>query len=222
MKTICLIALIAVTAGMAARGQSNTNAAPQLLRLTDIYSDSAFFDGNRHSATYGGNVRVIASDMKLTCALLIADQPESGGRLNHVVAETNVVIDVTDAKGKTTHATGDKAVYSYDVQNGVTNETVTLTAFNGNPQPRVEDTQGITTADVIFWDRANNTFRASGHYHLEPKTSGAPAGTNAPAVTTNKLAATTIDLLPGTDTNYPPGSLDRVPGAGGRSGGGGF
>ena len=29
------------------------------------------------------------------------------------------------------HATGDKAVYDYSVQNGVTNETVTLT---GNPQ----------------------------------------------------------------------------------------
>ena len=49
------------------------------------------------------------------------------------------------------HATGDKAVYDYDVQDGVTNETVTLT---GNPQ--VENAQGRMTGDPIIWDRANN------------------------------------------------------------------
>jgi lipopolysaccharide export system protein LptA len=208
MKTFCLIGLMAATAGTAVRAQPDTNAAPQLLRVTDIYSDSAYIDGNGHTVTYHDNVRVIASDMKLTCALLTANLPASGGRISHIVAETNVVIDVTDSKGQTTHATSDKAVYNYDVQNGVTNETVILTAFAGNPQPRVEDAQGIQTADVITWDRANNGFRLSGNYHAEPKPSIAPAGTNAPPATTNALTGAKINLPPGADTNYPPGSLD--------------
>jgi lipopolysaccharide export system protein LptA len=213
MKMFCLIALAAVTVGTAARAGSNTNAASQL-RLTDIYSDSADFDGNGHTATYRGNVRVIASDIKLTCALLIADLPASGGRLSHVVAETNVVIDGKDSKGQTVHVTSPKAVYDYNVQNGVTNETVTLT---GSPQPRVEDARGTQAADVIVWDRANNSYRFTGNYHFSPNLESAlaatnpPPATNAPAATTNELTTTKLKLPPGADTNYPPGSLDLAP-----------
>jgi lipopolysaccharide export system protein LptA len=208
MKTFCLIGLMAVTAGTAVRAQPDTNAASQLLRVTDIYSDSAYIDGNGHTITYHGNVRVIASDMKLTCALLTANLPPSGGRISHIVAETNVVIDVMDSKGQTTHATSDRAVYNYDVQNNVTNETVTLTAFAGNPQPQVEDAQGTQTADVIVWDRANNGFRFTGNLHLQPKVNDTPAGTNAPPATTNEMIGTKINLPPGANTNYPLGSLD--------------
>jgi lipopolysaccharide export system protein LptA len=187
MKTLCLIAMMVVGACTAARAQSNTNAAPQMLRLTDIYSDSADFDGNGHTVTNRANVRVIASDMKLTCALLITELPESGGRLSHIVAETNVVIDVTDSKGQSVHATGDKAVYNYKVENGVTNDTVTLT---GNPQPQVENAQGTMAADVIVWDRANNSYRFIGNYHaVGRQTFGGVADTNLPPKTTNNLAA---------------------------------
>ncbi len=52
-------------------------------------------------------------------------------------------------KGQTNHATGDKAVYVYSEQGGVTNETVTLT---GNPQ--MENAQSTLTGDPIVWDRA--------------------------------------------------------------------
>ncbi len=208
MKTLCLIALLAAAAGMTARAQPDTNAAPELLRVTDIHADSAYFDGNGHQATYCGNVRVIASGMKLTCALLVADLPQSGGRLSHVVAETNVVIDAKDSKGQTMHATGEKAVYNYDVQNGVTNETVTLT---GNPQPQVEIPEGTNSADVIIWDRANNGYRWIGNYHFSQNQNGAPTGTNAPAAMTNEASATHIHLPPEADTNFPPGTLDLVP-----------
>ncbi len=219
MKTFCLIGLMAVTAGTAMRAQPDTNAAPQLLRVTDIHADSADIDGNGHTIIYHGNVRVIASDMKLTCALLTANLPPSGGRISHIVAETNVVIDAMDSKGQTLHATGDKAVYNYDAQNGVTNETVTLT---GNPQPRVEDAQGTQTADVIVWDRANNGFHFTGNFHFEPKVNDAPAGTNAPPATTNEMTGAKINLPPGADTNYPPGTLDLVRPRGGSRGGPGF
>jgi lipopolysaccharide export system protein LptA len=202
MKTFCLIAVMAVTVGTAARAQSNTNAALLSPRLMHIDSDRQDIDGNGHTVTCSGNVHASEPGLNLTCALLTADLPQSGGRVSHIVAETNVVIDVTDAKNQPMHATGDKAVYFYSVQNGVTNETITLTALTNNPQPRVEDTQGTQTADVIIWDRANNGFHFIGNFHFEPKPNGAPAGTNAPPATTNELAAP--------KTNLPPGTIDNV------------
>ena len=202
MKTFCLIALVAVTAGLAARAQSNTNAAPPFLRVTDIYSDSADFDWLGHTATNRGNVRVIAPDMKLTCALLIADLPQSGGGLNHVVAETNVVLDAKDSNGKPIHATGDRAVYVYSVENGVTNDTVTLT---GNPQPQVVVPEGTNVADVIVWDLANKSYHWFGNYHFIAN----PDYT--PAAATNNPTAPKINLPTGADTNFPPGKLDLAP-----------
>jgi hypothetical protein len=107
--------------------------------------------------------------------------------VNHIVAETNVVIDSADSKGQTTHVTGDKAVYIYDVQDGVTNETVTLT---GNPQPQVENAQGTMVANVIIWDRASNGYRFVGNYHaVGHQNFGVVTDTNLPAATTNNLTA---------------------------------
>ena len=63
-----------------------------------------------------------------------------------------MVIDFTDEKGQTNHVTSDKAVYVYKVQNGVTNETVTLT---GNA--KVENAQGWLTGEPIVWNRANDS-----------------------------------------------------------------
>jgi lipopolysaccharide export system protein LptA len=166
MKIFCLIAMMAAAAGAAALAQSNTNAPPQLLRVTDIHSHSAVFDGNGHTVTYRGDVRVIAPDMKLTCALLVADLPPSGGRVSHIVAETNVVMDAVDSKGQPIHATSQMAVYDYSVQNGTTNEIVTLT---GIPQPQIVISQGTNTADKIIWDRANNGYSCQGNYSFQPE-----------------------------------------------------
>jgi len=128
MKTIRLIVLSCMVGGLALRAQTGTNAAPQPARgPTRIYSDSADFDMAGREAVYHGHVRVEDPQMKLTCAQLTADLPPSGGRPSRIVAETNVVIDFTDEKGATNHATSDKAVYVYEVQNGATNEMVTLT-----------------------------------------------------------------------------------------------
>ena len=90
--------------------------------------------------------------MKLHCEWLVADLPQTG-RISHIVAETNVVIDATDDKGQNMHATGDKAVYTYDVENGVTNEMVTLT---GNA--KVENAQGWLTGEPITLNCGPNWF----------------------------------------------------------------
>jgi lipopolysaccharide export system protein LptA len=150
-----------------------------------IDSDSADFDLSGHQAIYRGHVRVDDPEMKLTCGLLVADVPPAGGRPNHIVAETNVVIDFTDTKGQTNHATGDKAVYLYNVQNGVTNDTVTLT---GNPQ--MENAQGTQAGDVIIWDRANNKIHFDNpHMIFRQSLNDAVADTNSAAAGSNVLSA---------------------------------
>ena len=127
-----------------AHAQTNTpGSAAHAARLTPINAESADFDLTGHQAIYHRHVRVDDPQMKLTCEQLVADMPPAGGHPNHIVAETNVVIDFTDEKGQTNHATGDKAVYVYSEQSGVTNETVTLT---GNPQPQMENAQGLQRA----------------------------------------------------------------------------
>src|SRR5258708_2206300 len=187
---------IAALCGLSIRAQTNvvvpTNSVPSILRssataedgrLTHIDSDGADFDMNGRTAIYRGNVRVNDPGMKLTCAWLVADLPQSG-RMNHIVAETNVVIDFTNEKGDTIHATGDKAVYNYKVQNGATNETVTLT---GNPS--AENAQGTLTGDEIVWDRANNQLHATNQKMIFRQNLNDAAKTNSPA-TTNQLSPT--------------------------------
>jgi lipopolysaccharide export system protein LptA len=178
-----------------ASATTNSPGAPPPLRGPKlISSDSADFDMTARQAVYHGHVRVDDPQMKLTCAQLTADLSEAGGRPSRIVAETNVVIDSTDNKGKIYHVTGDKAVYIYNVQNGVTNETVTLT---GNPQPQVEDAQGTQVADVITWNRVNNGFRFDGNYHMVFHQSFAGAmDTNSPT--------------PIKTTNSPPGTSENV------------
>ena len=198
MKKFYLIAMLALAAWVL-HSQTNagvtTNASPSPAavtnapRITHIDSDSANFDLNAHRANYRGHVRVSDAEMKLTCEWLVADLPQSG-HINQIVAETNVLIDFSDTKGETHHAAAQKAVYHYAVENGATNETVTLT---GDPQ--VEDAHGTMLADTIIWDRLNNGFSAinqRGTYRLRDEA----APTNAPPAKTN---------APMTDTNQPVG-----------------
>ncbi len=191
MKRFILVAAIAWF-NLAAGAQTNTTGTlPVSPRLTLISSDQGDFDLAGHEAIYRGHVRVDDPQMKLTCEQLIADVPQGGGHVNHIVAETNVVIDFIDNKGQTNHATGDKAVYVYSEQGGVTNETVTLT---GNPQ--MENAQSTLTGDPIVWDRQNNHLSATNQKMiLRQNLSGLAAGTNAP---------------PPEKTNLPPGPVENT------------
>jgi lipopolysaccharide transport protein LptA len=184
---IALLALAGVWVLRAQTNAPNTNAVAEILALvttnappptpprapTKIDSDSADFDLNGRQAVYRGDVRVDSPQMKLTCAQLTVDLPPEGGRINHIVAETNVVIDATDEKGATNHVTSDKAVYDYNVQNAVTNETITLT---GNPQ--IVNAQGTNTADVIVWDKANGHVHETNPHMSGQSLGGATANTN--------------------------------------------
>ncbi|MGA3285689.1 MAG: LptA/OstA family protein [Verrucomicrobiota bacterium] len=152
---------------------------PKPRPLTLISSESWDFDMNNHKVIYRGHVRVDDPAMKLTCEWLTADLPDSGERMTNIVAETNVVIDFTDDKGQTMHATGEEAVYAYDVQNGVTNETVTLTG-----QPELDNAQGKSTGDLIVWNRtSNHLYISNPKMVFRQNLNGAATGTNSPSAT---------------------------------------
>jgi lipopolysaccharide export system protein LptA len=124
-------------------------------------------------------VRVNDPQMKLTCAQLVADLPQPGGRVNHIVAETNVAIDFVQEKKQTNHATSDQAVYFYSVQKGATNETVTFTGH-----ARIENAQGWLTGEPIIWNRVNNSLMARNQKMIYRQTT-----TNAAAVNPNRVSA---------------------------------
>ena len=130
---------------LAAVTRAQTNSIPG--GPARISSDVGYFDMNSRTAIYIGTVRVDDPEMKLRCEWLAASMPPAG-RINHIVCETNVVID-TDQNGQTNHITADKAVYDYAVQSGVTNETIT---FTGNP--KIENAQTTTTGEPIIWYRS--------------------------------------------------------------------
>lgn len=182
MKFYCLIALTTLC-GFSAGAQTN-NPAPRA--VTRIESKVGEFDITGNKAIYHGNVRVDSPGMKLTCERLVADLPPSGGRPDHIVCETNVVIDFTDERGQTNHVTSEKAVYDFHVQNGVTNDMVTLT---GSPKPKVENAQSITVADVIVWDRVNNRFQFKNPKMIFRQSPNiGQAATNSPPKKTNELS----------------------------------
>ncbi|MDB6064524.1 MAG: LPS-assembly protein LptD [Pedosphaera sp.] len=163
------------------KAQAGTNASTKAAE-TKISSDRAWFEmkaeGKGRSAVYQGSVRVEDAQMNLISEILTAELPQEGGSPNHIVAETNVVIDFFDERGEKTHATCDKAVYSRNITLTTTNEVVELTG-----QPRLERTNGWMTADVFYLDRTANTIRGVGHYRSRLQTQPQAADlskTNAP------------------------------------------
>jgi lipopolysaccharide transport protein LptA len=127
----------------------STSTAP--VAPTKISSDMVNFDLKTRVAIYSGNVRVDDPRMKLSCEILTATAPQDGGRIESIVAQTNVVIDMVDENGETNHATGEKLVYTFNVVNGVTNETARLTI-----NPRIEKPDFTATGDAILWNRGQN------------------------------------------------------------------
>jgi lipopolysaccharide transport protein LptA len=191
VKKIYFITLLIMAGGGILCAQTNVSGAtPPPRAPTIINSDRADFDIAARKAFYYGNVCVDDPQMKLTCAKMTADLPQTGGHINRIVAETNVVIDSVDDKGQTNHATSDKAVYFYNVQNGVTNETVTLT---GNA--KVENAQGWLTGEPIIWDRANNMMHAENQKMLfRQNISDVMMKTNSPTA----------------KTNFPPSTIQNI------------
>ncbi len=158
------------------QNQTGTNA----LVATEISSRRAYFqmktEAANGSAVYEQDVQVKDPRMRLTCDYLYAELPRGKGeqtnRLNHIVAETNVVMDFTGEHGERSHATAEKAVYNYKKADAATNEVLELT---GNP--RVELTNGWMTADLFVVDRATGSLEGQDnfHFHYLPESPGGNA-----------------------------------------------
>jgi lipopolysaccharide transport protein LptA len=213
VKIFHLIALLLAIGGGLIRAQTNTNAVPQPVRTqTVITSESGFFSNVERKIIYTGNVRVDDPQMKLTCEQLTADFPQTGGHIDHMVAVTNVVMDSVDEKGQTNHATSDKAIYDYKLENGATNEIITLTGH-----ARAENSQIILYGEPITYYRATGSLTATNqHMIIKQNLSSALMNTNAVAAKTNSPPATIIqnthqtNNAPVIKTNFPPAAIQST------------
>jgi lipopolysaccharide export system protein LptA len=147
----------------------------------------AVVDMENHWVTYSDNVLVTNPEMKLTCEWAKADFPANWGeQATNVVAQTNVVVDYIDPKGQKGRALGDKAVYLFQIVNGLTNETVTLTGDPTNNPPAVEAGTNYTnrqTADKIVYDLRTGKvifYSPTGIFHPEGSTNS-PTASNSPS-----------------------------------------
>jgi lipopolysaccharide transport protein LptA len=169
---------------------TNSPTQPRMQGPIKISSDGpADFDLNNHWVTYSDHVIVTNAEVRMTCEWLKANLPQTGD-LTNIVAETNVVVDFTDEKGQKSRATGHKGVYFYHVENGVTNQTITLT---GTPdkKPKLDQAQGTLTGDSIIWNLVTHHLTIEGSPEgIGFMDSKSPTGTNSPAAMTNVPTAT--------------------------------
>lgn len=147
-------------------------------------------DWDNHLVIFRNNVRVTNAQMQMTCEWLTANLPQGKEHVTNILAETNVVADFTDEQGQKARATGSKAVYFYHVENGVTNETVTLT---GTPEqrPKLYREQDTLTGDSITWNFVDRKLHIE---HPEgigwPETNKPPAATNSSQTKIKQVAGT--------------------------------
>jgi lipopolysaccharide export system protein LptA len=167
-----------IVIGVSAPAATNAQPGPppQPRPLTLISADHGEFDMAGREVTYHGHVRVDDPEMKLASEWLITDLPHPGEHVNHIVAETNVVIDFLDDRGQTNHATCDKTVYSYKIQNGTTNESVTLSGH-----AKVENADFVMTGEPIVLNLTTRKINTE-NVMMTPRQSliKPNAGTNSP------------------------------------------
>jgi lipopolysaccharide export system protein LptA len=163
-----------------------TNAAPG--PGTEIFSHRARFkmkeESGGGSAYFEGSVWVNDPKLKLTCESLLADVPKAApgetNSVNHILAETNVLIDLVSDRGEHTLAAAQTAVYDRTTTNGKPSEVVNLTG-----KPRIELTNGWMTADAFDLDRITNKLRGHGNFHYHS------SGQNKPGAPQNAAVKTT-------------------------------
>lgn len=146
-----------------------TNNVPEITE-TRIKSDRAEFDLKGRYVVYSGNVRAKDPQMDLSCEKLTVQISQTGGKLESIIAEGNVVVDFLDDKGQRIHGTGGRATYNYRVTANATNDVIELTE-----DPVLKTQQGTMEGDVITYDRANDNLRVTNsRMVIRPETSESP------------------------------------------------
>ncbi|HTV43425.1 MAG TPA: LptA/OstA family protein [Candidatus Sulfotelmatobacter sp.] len=150
-----ILALVTTNRPAAPPATNKPDATPPREPLTIKSTGPLIIDMINHWATYSDNVHVTDGQTKLACEWLKANFAGSGESPTNIVAETNVVVDFVDQKGQKDRALGDKAVYNFQVQDGVTNETVTLTGDLPDHPPEVMQgpnyTNTLTGSKFVYY-----------------------------------------------------------------------
>ena len=111
------------------------------------------------SGWFEGGVQVTHPQMQLSCQTAQLDFPHADNKTQRLIAREAVEFDLLDERGQKIHGTGQKAVYTYSVNAGLTNDSVELT---GNPMLTM--TNGTFKNQVIILDRARGKLIAPGQY----------------------------------------------------------
>ncbi|HEY5041261.1 MAG TPA: LptA/OstA family protein [Verrucomicrobiae bacterium] len=175
--------LLLLVGGWTAEAQTNTPAtnSPSSASTMDITSKRWDFDQISRRVVYSGDVRVTDPQERLTCEQLTVTFSTKGTHPENIQAETNVVVDYTDAQGEKYHVTTDKGVYVYSVTDSTTNETITLTGNArvewGAPDPLTGERNWMT-GEPIYYTRINrqkgSLHALNQHIHIN----SSPSGTN--------------------------------------------
>lgn len=192
MKRIALLLL--ATGTMLLIAATPDTSTPPKAAATQITSKAVDFDLKARQAVYRGNVKVLDPRIQLTCEALTATIAESGGRVDSLVAESNVVATIATNNTVFT-VTSSKAIYTYQLTPQITNQTLEL---SGLPEPKITwpQTNGVTaetnefTARRILWNISAGTIKAEGHRGVFPNVD-ALKNVAEPASVTNKVVAPT-------------------------------
>ncbi len=141
-------------------------------QFAEIFSER--YHVREQTAVFHGGVYITHPQMNWACETLTVQLPQAGGQIDHILADQAVVFDLVDEQGRKVHGTGEKAVYSYAVAEGITNSLMQLF---GTPAV-LETTNGTVQNKVLVLDLGRNQLVAAGSYAIR--------GT-APAVDTNNF-----------------------------------
>jgi lipopolysaccharide export system protein LptA len=143
-------------------GPAGVSNAPAPLGMTNDFAEisSSEYTLSTNSALFQGGVTVKHPQMNLNCKTLTLDVPTSEVRAQTLVAQDEVHFTLNAPKGEKINGTAERAVYTYSVDAGKTNDIIELT---GNPRLTLAD--GSTFENkVIILDRANGKLIAPGKY----------------------------------------------------------
>jgi len=129
--------------------------------FAEVFSEEYFLTPD--SALFRGHVRIEHPQMNwVSDEITMLAPPELGQGGRMVIAEPQVVFDVTDERGQRFHGTGKKVVYTHRITTTRTNDVVVLT---GTPA-MLQATNLVGRNDLIQFDLASHTITAPGKYKL--------------------------------------------------------
>ena len=176
LLTATLVALAGEATGAVA-----TNTPPGEQEV-GVSAKHFVYDGGKQRVIYYDHVVATNAQGSLACDRLTIDLPPEGSldrQPTNAVAETNVVIDFVK-QGDTNHITCERAIYTYLIIHGATNDTITFVGSATTPA-KVENSKGWMTGEPLIWDNLSGNFSGL-NTETHFKVPAQPAsGTNPPA-----------------------------------------